>query len=67
MHNICEFETDCGHTIAAMRDDMGREWVLVTKPELNEAGESQYIQTPFLKAGTASDAAETIFNQLQGF
>lgn len=67
MHTICEFETDCGHTISAMRDDTGREYVLVQKPELNEAGESQFIQTPFLNPGSASGAAERIFNQLQGF
>lgn len=62
---ICEFETDCGHTISAMRDGLGREWVVVKKPDLNEQGEVQYIQTAFLKAGGAEGAAERIFNQLQ--
>ena len=67
MNTICEFETDCGHTISAMSDNTGREYVLVRKPGVNEAGLSQFIQTPFLQAGTASSAAEAIFNQLQGF
>jgi hypothetical protein len=62
---ICEFETDCGHTIAAMRDDSGREWVTVKKPGLSDNGDERFLQTPFLKTGTAAGAAEDIWQKMQ--
>ena len=61
--NLCVYTTASGHTIYAILQDDGREFVRVDSPA-DSNGKVARIDTPFLRAGTAGQCAVEIYNDM---